>query len=170
MKVFLIGFMGCGKSTKAKQLSNYLNYPLFDIDNLIEKEAQMPISDYFKLHGESAFRILEKHVLQNHPFPEHAIIATGGGLPCFFNNMKWMNAQGITVYLEMHPKQLVSRLGNRHKRPLIKDMDDVQLLSFIETKLKERETFYKQATLSLNAFDLDLAQLASTLNLTSLPK
>ncbi|HTM99340.1 MAG TPA: shikimate kinase, partial [Pedobacter sp.] len=110
-------------------------------------------------HGEAAFRKLEQETLKNYPYPETCVIATGGGLPCFFDNTEWMNANGKTVYLKMTPPQLVSRLHNREKRPLLKGMDDEQLLAFIETKLAERNTFYNQAQLVVNAFDLDIEEL-----------
>ena len=163
MKVFLIGFMGCGKSTKAKQLANRLACPVIDLDAVIVAEQGQTIAEYFAAHGEAAFRQLESETLKNYPYPETCVVATGGGLPCFFDNMDWMNANGKTVYLQMEPAQLVSRLHNRQKRPLIKDMDDEQLLVFIQNKLAERDLFYTQAQLVINAFDLDAELLEEKL-------
>ncbi|RZK61609.1 MAG: shikimate kinase [Pedobacter sp.] len=155
MKIFLVGFMGCGKSTKAKQLANLLACPAIDIDAVIVEQQGMSIADYFAANGEAAFRELENEVLKSLDYPGTCVVATGGGLPCFLDNMQWMNEHGITVYLEMTPPQLVSRLHNREKRPLIKGMDDEQLLAFIVGKLEERNPFYHQSKLSINAFDLD---------------
>ncbi|MNK37720.1 Shikimate kinase [compost metagenome] len=155
MIVFLVGFMGCGKSTKAKQLANLLECPVIDIDAVIVEQQGMSIADYFAANGEGAFRQLENEVLKSFDYPETCVVATGGGLPCFLDNMEWMNENGVTVYLEMTPPQLVSRLHNREKRPLIKGMDDEQLLAFIIGKLEERNVFYHQAKLSINSFDLD---------------
>lgn len=155
MKIFLVGFMGCGKSTKAKQLANLLECPVIDIDAVIVEQQSMSIADYFAANGEAAFRELENEVLKSLDYPETCVVATGGGLPCFLDNMQWMNEHGITVYLEMTPPQLVSRLHNREKRPLIKGMDDEQLLTFIVGKLEERNPFYHQSKLSINSFDLD---------------
>ncbi|WP_379084393.1 shikimate kinase [Pedobacter sp. UC225_65] len=163
MKVFLIGFMGCGKSTKAKQLANGLECPVIDLDAVIVAEQGQTIAEYFAANGEAAFRQLERETLKNYPYPETCVVATGGGLPCFFDNMDWMNANGKTVYLQMEPAQLVSRLHNRQKRPLIKDMDDEQLLVFIQNKLAERDLFYTQAQLVVNAFDLDAELLEEKL-------
>ncbi len=163
MKVFLIGFMGCGKSTKAKQLANRLECPVIDLDAVIVAEQGQTIAEYFAANGEAAFRQLERETLKNYPYPETCVVATGGGLPCFFDNMDWMNANGKTVYLQMEPAQLVSRLHNRQKRPLIKDMDDEQLLVFIQNKLAERDLFYTQAQLVVNAFDLDAELLEEKL-------
>jgi len=151
--------MGCGKSTKAKQLANRLACEVVDLDAVMVAQEGKSIAEYFAEHGEAAFRKLEQETLKNYPYPETCVIATGGGLPCFFDNMEWMNANGKTIYLKMTPPQLVSRLHNREKRPLLKGMDDEQLLAFIETKLAERNTFYNQAQLVVNAFDLDIEEL-----------
>ena len=153
--IFLVGFMGCGKSTKAKQLANLLACPVIDIDAVIVEQQGMSIADYFAANGEAAFRKLENEALKSFDYPETCVVATGGGLPCYFDNMQWMNENGITVYLEMTPPQLVSRLHNREKRPLLKGMDDEQLLNFIIGKLEERNVFYRQSKLSINSFDLD---------------
>lgn len=163
MKIFLIGFMGCGKSTKAKQLASLLDCSVIDLDNVIIAEQNQTIAEYFAENGEGAFRKLESETLKNYDYPETCVVATGGGLPCFFDNMEWMNANGKTVYLQMMPPQLVSRLHNREKRPLLKGMDDEQLLAFVEMKLAERNVFYTQAQLVVNAFDLDVEELVSSL-------
>jgi len=155
MKIFLVGFMGCGKSTKAKQLANLLECPVIDIDAVIVEQQDMSIADYFAANGEAAFRQLENETLKSFDYPDTCVVATGGGLPCYFDNMDWMNEHGITVYLEMTPPQLVSRLHNREKRPLLKGMDDEQLLEFITSKLEERNPFYRKAKLTINSFDLE---------------
>lgn len=164
MKVFLIGFMGCGKSTKAKQLASRLGCPVIDLDAEIVVQEGCSIAEYFTKFGETAFRELESKTLKHFPYPDTCVVATGGGLPCFFDNMEWMNANGKTVYLHMEPAQLVSRLHNRQKRPLITDMDDEQLLAFVKMKLEERDPFYTKAQLIINAFDLDAEILEAKLN------
>ncbi len=163
MKVFLIGFMGCGKSTKAKQLAARLGCPVIDLDAVIVQQEGKTIADYFAANGEAAFRQLESDTLKTFDYPETCVVATGGGLPCFFDNMDWMNENGKTVYLQMTPPQLVSRLYNREKRPLLKGMDDEQLLAFIEMKLEERNPFYNKAKVIVNAFDLDAELLEARL-------
>ncbi|MEE1947165.1 shikimate kinase [Pedobacter sp. KR3-3] len=168
MIIFLVGFMGCGKSTKAKQLAHRLDCPVIDLDAvMVEREGQS-IADYFATHGEAAFRELESQTLKTYAYPETCIVATGGGLPCFFDNIDWMNAHGITVYLQMTPPQLVSRLHNREKRPLLKGMDDEQLLEFIIKKLDERNPFYNQAKVIVNSFDLDAERLEEAIRLQNL--
>lgn len=164
MKIFLIGFMGCGKSTKAKQLAARLNCDVIDLDAVMVAETGKTIADYFSAYGEDAFRKMEQETLKNYPYPETCVVATGGGLPCFFDNMDWMNANGKTVYLQMEPALLVSRLHNRQKRPLIANMDDEQLLAFIHTKLKERNPFYNRAQIVIDAFDLDAERLEQAIS------
>ena len=163
MIIFLIGFMGCGKSTKAKQLANRLECPVIDLDAVIVEQEGKTIAEYFEAFGESGFRKLESKTLKEYPYPETCVVATGGGLPCFFDHMEWMNENGKTVYLQMDPAALVSRLHNRQKRPLIKDMDDEQLLAFIQKKLAERDPFYTKAKFIVNAFDLDVETLEAQL-------
>ena len=155
MIIFLVGYMGCGKSTKAKQLAHRLECPVIDLDAEIVNQSGKTIAEYFEAYGESGFRDYESEMLKTYPYPETCVVATGGGLPCFFDNMDWMNNRGLTIYLQMTPAALVSRLHNRHKRPLIKDLNDEELFVFIEEKLKERDLFYTKAKLIVDAFDLD---------------
>ncbi|RNL54938.1 shikimate kinase [Pedobacter jejuensis] len=164
MIIFLVGYMGCGKSTKAKQLANKLDCSVIDLDAEIVNKSGKSISEFFEAYGESGFRDYESEMLKNYNYPETCVVATGGGLPCFFDNMDWMNENGETIYLQMEPAQLVSRLHNRQKRPLIKDLNDEQLLQFIKLKLEERNPFYKKAKIIINAFDLDVDKLAGLLN------
>ena len=155
MIIFLVGYMGCGKSTKAKQLAHRLECAVIDLDAEIVNKSGKTIAEYFEAYGESVFRDYESEMLKSYPYPETCVVATGGGLPCFFDNMDWMNNRGLTIYLQMTPAALVSRLHNRQKRPLIKDLNDEELFVFIEEKLKERDPFYKKAKLIVDAFDLD---------------
>ena len=121
---------------------------------------------YFELHGESAFRDLEREVLQKTNFPENVIIATGGGAPCFGDNMSWMNENGLVAYLSLSPKALASRLENsKTDRPLIRNLKGDELEGFISAKLAEREPFYNQSKFVVSASDLTAERLAFYLNL-----
>ncbi|GGI28849.1 shikimate kinase [Pedobacter mendelii] len=163
MIIFLIGYMGCGKSTKAKQLAHRLDCPVVDLDSEIVNKSGKTIAEFFDAFGENGFRNYESEMLKTYNYPENCVVATGGGLPCFFDNMEWMNEKGVTIYLQMDAPQLVSRLHNRQKRPLIKDLDDEQLLEFIRVKLEERNPFYTKAKIIINAFDLDVEKLVEVL-------
>jgi len=155
MKIFLIGFMGCGKSTFGKKLAVKLGYDFIDLDQVLENEVGSNIGDYFASHGEDAFRTLESKVLKEYNYPENCIVATGGGAPCYFDNMDWMNNNGTTVYIELSPIALARRLEKgKEKRPLIKSMNHEQLIDFIESKLIERNRFYKRAFLSVDGINL----------------
>ncbi|MND51186.1 Shikimate kinase [compost metagenome] len=146
MKVFLIGFMGAGKTTFGKKLAKNLDYPFFDLDHLIEEITGGTVGEYFATHGEIKFRELEKDILQTHPFPENYVLSTGGGAPCFHDNMDWMNKNGQTIYLQLSPKALATRLENaKEQRPLIKDLKGDDLIKFIEERLETRDIHYKKA-------------------------
>lgn len=155
MKIFLIGFMGCGKSTLGKKLSAKLGYDFIDLDQVLENKVGSNIGDYFAAKGEDAFRALESKLLKEHNYPTNCIVATGGGAPCYFDNMEWMNSNGITMYVEMPPIALARRLEKgKEKRPLLRDMDEEQMISFIKSKLTERDHFYKRAFLSVDGVSL----------------
>jgi len=155
MKIFLIGFMGCGKSTMGKKLAQKLGYAFIDLDHQIEKSLGTTIGEYFAAHGEAAFRKLESETLKTFDYPANVVVATGGGAPCFFDNMDWMNANGLSIYIEMPAVALAKRLeGGKDKRPLLKDLNEAQIIEFIENKLTERDVFYKRALVTVNGINL----------------
>jgi shikimate kinase len=164
MKIFLIGFMGCGKSTLGKKLSAKLDYKLIDLDHQIERLTGGSVADYFAAHGEEVFRKLESETLKTHPYPDNCVIATGGGTPCFYDNMDWMNENGVTIYIEMTPANLAKRLEKgMAKRPLLKDLTLEGVVHFIEKKLAEREGFYSMAKLKLNGVNLTAELIRSAI-------
>ncbi len=162
MKIFLVGFMGSGKTTIGKKLANYLDFKFIDLDKLIEDKAGMSISEYFSRFGEDAFRVMEGQVLRESVYPENSVIAAGGGTPCFHDNMRWMNENGKVVYLSLPPKALASRLEHSTtERPLIKHLRGDELVSFIAKKLREREPFYNQAKFIAEGTGLTAEALAA---------
>lgn len=157
--------MGCGKSKLGKSVSSKLNRPFIDLDDLVEITHQMSIPQLFAAFGEEGFRERERNVLQNAALAEDAIIATGGGTPCFYDNMEWMNQNGITVFIDSPVKVLADRLINaRVERPLIKGKSMEELIQFIEEKLKERRPFYEQAKIILKGVDLNVEVLLEAID------
>jgi shikimate kinase len=147
-RIYLIGFMGCGKSTMGKALAQSMGWQFADLDDLFEKKHGMTISDFFKAQGEEGFRNAERDMLTDSFMMDRMVLATGGGAPCFFDNMERMNRNGLAIYLKLPPLALVKRLHNgKHSRPLIADKSDDEMLGFITQKLAEREPFYNKATL-----------------------
>jgi shikimate kinase len=154
--------MGVGKTSKGRKLSKRLGIRFADMDFLIEEQEGMSVSDIFNTKGEEWFRKKETEVLhQLGDLMEDIVISTGGGVPCFNNNMEYINSTGISVYLKMSPEALVNRLNRSRKpvRPLIEGKTNEQLLEFINQKLKERETYYLQCKLVLSAENLKIKDL-----------
>lgn len=152
MIIFLIGFMGCGKSTLGKRLARKIDYEFQDMDTEIEEKAGMTVNEIFAQKGESWFRKAESEFLHSLDASKNMVIATGGGAPCFGDNMEEMNRLGITVYLKMSPVSLASRLENtRSLRPLLKDLTPGVLPDYIGERLKEREVWYNKAKCIIKA-------------------
>ena len=163
MRVFLIGFMGSGKTTLGKQLANKMGYRFIDQDQYIENKTGMTVADFFSTHGELEFRRMENEVLKDLVLLDNVVIATGGGAPCFFNNMEIMNQHGVSIYIKLKPEVLQSRLKQaQEERPLLRGKSEKELLDFIKSKLSEREGYYNKATHVIESMDLkseDLYQL-----------
>ena len=149
--IFLIGFMGSGKSTLGKNLAETLNYDFIDSDLWIEKEQGISIDSIFSSKGEAFFRELELKFIENlNPF-NPTIIATGGGLPCFNGNIEKLKEIGMVIYLKVSPEIIVERIKFDDKRPLLNKQDDHEKIDFIQNKLKERNVFYLQAHFTIDA-------------------
>lgn len=145
-KIFLEGFMGCGKSTFGKKLAEALEWKFVDLDDYIENKEGKTIPEIFETEGELYFRELETEAIQDTSSWKKTIVSCGGGTPCFNNNAESINEIGFSVYIKLSPEVLMERLlGEKAKRPLIAKLTDDELLSFIEAKLKERGVFYAKA-------------------------
>lgn len=167
--IFLVGFMGCGKTTLGRKLANRLGYDFMDLDHVLEAQEGITIAEYFARFGEDAFRELESGVLKQTKYPENAIVSTGGGLPCFFNNMDWMNAHGKTIYIKLSPKTLATRLENeKEERPLLRQHHGDALVAFIADKLTEREPFYSQAAIIADGLSLTAEKVEGLLKITAI--
>jgi len=151
MKIFLIGFMGSGKTYLGRQLSEKLRLPFFDLDEQVEAKEGKNINQLFDEHGEEYFRLLEKDTLhiitESH---ETFIMATGGGTPCYYNNIDYMNQVGTTVWINSSIDILFERLlKEKDNRPLLKNLDPVQLKGFILKKYGDRKIYYEQASFTV---------------------
>ena len=156
--IFLIGFMGAGKSTIGKKLAHRLGLTFFDLDKLIEAKAGCSISDIFKFLGETAFREMEQACLQTFQTKDHFLLACGGGTPCFYDNLSVMKNQGLVVYVDLQESVLFERLSKAKKiRPSIVGMDEKQLKEFISNQLKVRMSFYEQADLTISGLSINVS-------------
>jgi shikimate kinase len=163
MRIFLTGYMGSGKSTLGKRLANKLGITFIDLDEYFEQKFRTSITLFFERFGEDSFRKLEHEVLKE-VIDKHidVVISTGGGTPCSFNNLELMNEHGVTVYLKLPPAVLASRLSNspfRYRRPKLKGLDKDTLLETVTMHLQEREPFYSQSGLIIDAFGMNLEKI-----------
>lgn len=150
-KIFLVGFMGSGKSTAGRKLAARLGWSFIDLDERIESCTGMKITEIFQTKGEQSFRETETEQLHRLEKINNAVISTGGGTPCFDGNMDFMLANGVTVYLRLTPVQLKRRLERSgSERPLIRDLNKEDLLEYIIKTLEERERWYLRADLVID--------------------
>jgi shikimate kinase len=149
--VFLVGFMGSGKTTLARSVSVRSGIPFIDTDELIARNHPNGIKGIFNAFGEDYFRELEQRTLRETTSMQPAIVATGGGSPAYFENMEWMNANGTTIYLKCRPGILFHRLAKeKRERPLLAELSDLELMEQINTLLKGRLKFYDTAQFSVD--------------------
>ncbi len=146
-RVYLIGFMGSGKSTMGRWVADAMDgWTFLDLDHFIEHKYHKTISQIFEDSGEDGFREIEAKCLREVSDFDKVIIGAGGGTPCFFNNMEVMNATGLTIYLKLSSEVLNDRLrSSKSQRPLVANKNGEELLDYIAKKLNERESFYSKA-------------------------
>ncbi|MBN2174797.1 MAG: AAA family ATPase [Bacteroidales bacterium] len=160
MLIYLVGYMGSGKTTVGKKLSALLNYGFVDLDELIEREYRITIPRIFEKYDEKTFRVIEQKSLQHTFSYTDTLVSTGGGAPCFFDNMEQINRHGISIYLQLSTKSIYHRLiGSKKKRPLLKEKSPEEIMQFIEKTLTFREPFYLKANLTVKGEDLKPSEL-----------
>lgn len=146
MRIFLTGYMGCGKSTIGRKVAALMGMNFIDLDKYIEERNFKSVPDIFAQEGEAAFREKERQALHEVAQFEDIVVGTGGGAPCFFDNMQQMNDAGITIYLAPDNETLAFRLlKSKTERPLIAGKNKEELILFIETALEKRSPFYEQS-------------------------
>lgn len=156
--IYIIGYMGSGKTTIAKELSNMLKLPYVDTDKEIQKKTNYTINEIFKKFDEIYFRKKEKEILTS--ITGNKIVSTGGGLPIYSDNMRYIKKNGISIYLKTPIQILYNRLKNSSdNRPLIQNIKNSDLKKFINKQIKQREYFYKQANYILETKDLSKEEI-----------
>ena len=165
MRIFLIGYMGCGKSRWGRRIAKHYGFRFTDLDTLIEQRENASIPEIFDQLGESGFREREHEALNSISAEENIIIATGGGAPCFNNNMENMNHIGETIYIEASPELLRERITNsKTERPLVKNLSQEELLNYINRHIQNRLPFYQQAKYKIVSGDLELEDFVKLLD------
>ena len=155
-RIILIGYTGSGKTTLGKALSKETGLMFYDLDWYIESRMRKTISELFAEMGEEGFRKVEYNMIHEVAEFEDVIISCGGGTPCFFDNMDYLNQQGDVVYLKATPETLYKHLQMaRVERPLLKGKSQEELIDYITTHLQEREPYYQQARYQLDVNLLD---------------
>ena len=158
--IFLIGYMGAGKTAVGRALARRYGLEHIDLDWRIEQRFRTKIADMFAEIGEEGFRLRERNMLYEVMQMEDVIVSVGGGTPCFFDNMEQMNATGRTIYLKCGVDVLTERImRSQNKRPVVANKTKGELMKFVTEHLTEREAFYKQANEVWNGEELRIENL-----------
>ena len=159
--------MGSGKSHWGRLWAAAHNFNFIDLDEELEKQEQKTVAAIFETRGEDYFRQKETILLRSLTAQSNSIVSCGGGTPCFFDNMAWMNKNGLTIFLEATTQFILKNIKNeKDKRPLIKDKDDAEIIFFIDQKLKERQPYYSKAKIIFPAEDLNIDSIKKVINLS----
>lgn len=166
LKVVLVGLPGSGKSTFGRSLAATLKFPYYDLDHLIEERYKMKIPEIFSLYGEGKFRTWETETLEVTLKKEESfILASGGGCPCFNDNMDLINEKAVSVYLDVPLEEISGRLGGSkvQNRPMFHGLDQGEITLKLKSLLAQREYFYNQAKIKLSGEDFSAELLVSEL-------
>ncbi|HUX54415.1 MAG TPA: shikimate kinase [Williamwhitmania sp.] len=161
MNIYLVGFMASGKTTLGRQLADLLGMRYIDMDEHIELQTGKTIRQIFVTQGEEHFRKVENEILLDLTSQTGLVVATGGGSPCFYNNMEAMNAKGLTVYIKVSVETLVNRLADsKVDRPLLWGKSVDELTAYIKEMLRLREPYYSTATLVITSDEPTAEEIA----------
>ncbi len=159
-RIYIVGYMGAGKTTAARRLAQRMGWDVVDTDALFEEKYKISVNDFFNKYDEPLYRKLESEVLKATESLDHVVVSTGGGTACFFDNMDWMNQHGLTVFLRISPQAAVDRvIHSRHKRPLVEGKSEEELTEFVNQHYASRLPFYEQARIAAKSEDFDIESL-----------
>lgn len=160
MRIYLIGYMACGKTTLGKELAHKLSLSFLDMDKYLEKKYFKTIPQIFEEEGEAGFRLKEQACLHEISEFEDVVIATGGGAPCFFDNMEVMNRAGICIFLDVEAEELANRLlAAKVDRPLVRGKSPEELVHFIANMLAKRRPYYEQANYIITGSNIRIQEI-----------
>ena len=159
-QIILVGFAGAGKSTIGRKIAARIGWSFIDLDVAIEEYYHMEIPCFFKKYGEENFRMCEHEVLKQNLNKRNTVLSTGGGTPCFYNNMDLIIESGLTIYIKMSPASLLQRLANSKKiRPFTQGKTPEEIKNYIDATFLERESFYNKAHLHIKGENITMQHL-----------
>lgn len=164
--IYLLGYMGCGKTTLGRALAKELGAQFIDLDFYIEQRFRRKVSELFAERGEEGFRRLEANMLRETEGLENVVVSCGGGTPCYYDNMAFIKQNGFSIWLFAGMECTLRRLQmGRNRRPLVEGKSEDELREFIGRHLAEREPYYSQADLKFDGEELeDRRQIAATVS------
>ena len=163
-RIYIIGYMCSGKSSISRKLAARLGYEPYDTDDLFEERYHIVVQDFFEKYGEDYFRKFESEILKKTGELHHVVISTGGGTPCFFDNMQWMNDNGATIFVRVSPLTSFHRIMNaKRKRPLVYGKSEDELRQYVENHYNSRLPFYEQAQYTVKGESVDIDEMVRLL-------
>jgi shikimate kinase len=160
MRIYLIGYMASGKSNFGRLLAEHLGFVFLDLDCLFEQRFRISVIDFFTKYDEAGFRKIEQSLLHETRNHDDVVIATGGGTPCFFDNMQFIRESGISVYLQWEISALIDRLRNvKLKRPLLQGIPAAELEERVSMQIDQRKSYYELADITVDGANLNLEKI-----------
>lgn len=164
-RIYIVGYMCSGKSSISRKLAKRLGYQAFDTDDMFEEKYHISVQDFFDKYGEGYFRKFESEILKKTGEFHNVVISTGGGTPCFLDNMEWMNTNGTTVFVKISPATAFHRLLTaRRKRPLVTGKSEEELCRYVENHYNSRLMFYEQARFTVKGENVNIDEIIENID------